>query len=89
MFASPAVANGVIYMGSNDGVIYALGAASNVTTSPSPSPTIPELPNQIFLITLVLFALTVTSATLIVRLHRCKYLPAKPDSHFRVHKKKA
>jgi hypothetical protein len=48
------VANGVVYIGSNDNYVYAFGSI----TVPQPSPTIPEInPNIIFL---AIMALTAT-----------------------------
>ncbi len=72
MFASPAIANGVIYMGSSDGVLYALGTISNTTTSPKPSPTIPEFPNQIIETTLFAALLLATSVAVIVKRAKTK-----------------
>ena len=45
--SSPAVANGVVYVGSDDNNVYAFGAITvPQPTPPVPSPTIPEFPNQ-------------------------------------------
>ena len=52
--SSPAVVNGVVYIGSDDGYVYALGGSPSSSPTPSPtssqsptassSPTIPEFP---------------------------------------------
>ena len=54
--SSPAVVNGIVYIGSDDGNAYALGGSPTSTPTPtftaSQSPAIPEFPNQALGITL-------------------------------------
>ena len=40
LFGSPAVVNGLVYIGCNANVLIVLGEASNTTPAPSPSPTV-------------------------------------------------
>jgi eukaryotic-like serine/threonine-protein kinase len=55
MYASPAVANGRIYIGTNEGNVLAFGETST-TPSPTPSPSVPEFPVQAAGILLVALA---------------------------------
>ena len=66
--SSPAVVNGVVYVGSDDGYVYALGASS--TSSLSSSPTVPEFPNQLLGITLVVSLMIVLSVVVIAKKRR-------------------
>lgn len=58
IYSSPAIANGAVYVGSNDGKVYAFGTTQNTlspmpsaspTSSPNPSPSVPEFPTWIIL----------------------------------------
>jgi outer membrane protein assembly factor BamB len=57
---SPAVAYGVVYVGSNDGKVYAIGTSQNTIPSPASSPSVPEFPSWIILPTLLIMMTMVT-----------------------------
>jgi eukaryotic-like serine/threonine-protein kinase len=71
--SSPVVVNGVVYIGSNDATIYAIGGTPASNSSPSPiltptassSPPVPEYPYQMIVIMLVVFIITILSAVII------------------------
>jgi hypothetical protein len=58
VWSSPAIVNGTLYVGSDDGYVYALGQSPNSST---PSPTIPEFPIQLESILFSLSLMTVLS----------------------------
>ncbi len=61
--SSPTIVNGVLYVGSYDGYVYALTEPTNST----PSPTIPEFPNQLLATAIFLSLLAVVSAVVITK----------------------
>lgn len=68
------VANGVVYIGSNDYYIYAIGAiAAQQPASPlpttSPSPTVPEFPQTILLLVVAAMFLIVAAGLVAYRRH--------------------
>jgi len=65
VYSSPAVIDGVVYFGSNDHKVYALGSSS--TKSPSQSPAVPEFPDQLPIITLVVSIAVVLSVIMIAK----------------------
>ena len=56
VYSSPAVAYGVVYVGSNDGKLYAIGSSSQI---PSSTPSVPELPLAVLPLVFVLAFFTV------------------------------
>ena len=68
VYSSPAVVNGVVYVGSQDGNVYALGAS--VTLSPSQSPIVPEIPGQMLGIALFVSIIIALSAAIVAKKRR-------------------
>jgi hypothetical protein len=69
--SSPSVVKGIVYVGSADDNVYALGSpTSSPSPSPtliaSPSPTVPEFPAQVLIIALVASMIIGLSAAIIV-----------------------
>jgi hypothetical protein len=74
MYASPSVAYGNIYIGTNEGNVLAFGNASSVTGSPSPSGTqsFPFSSLQATALVIIVVVLTVIGTILLVYLKKRK-----------------
>ena len=76
--SSPAVVNGVVYLGSTDATVYAIGGTPTSTSSPSPiltptasqSPMVPEFPAQVLEVTLIVSLIIVLSAVVISKMRK-------------------
>jgi outer membrane protein assembly factor BamB len=82
-WSSLAIANGVLYLTSSDGKVYAFGTARNLpnpspnptkstTASPTPLPSIPEIPNWTVVILPIFAMLTIIIFSRSKEHHRCE-----------------
>lgn len=75
VYSSPAVVGGVVYVGSFDGNVYALGGSPTPSPSPTPiptptassSPAVPEFPDPLLITTLVVSMIILLSAVIIAK----------------------